>query len=183
MSNHARWIRLGSVGGGELRATCAGIAQLQAADAAPAVLWMRIATPVTGDPAPIDDGRFAFALIVPQRLAPRRTRWLSFGLSPALATYRLFGIRAWSTDDALWLDGRCIGRGGAQAVAGSVVIAGSFLPHVSGAALPWTERAVEAAFRGRIAAQHGWEFENAWPSAQERAAIAEALAEEVANAG
>jgi hypothetical protein len=181
-STQARWIRLGPVSGNELRATCAGIAQLQPVDAAATVLWMQVATPVTGEPAPIEDGHFAFALIVPLRLAPRRTRWLAWGLSPALATYRQFGVQAWSSDDALWLNGRPIGQGGAMAIGGSVIIAGSFLPRVSGATPSWTERAVEEAFRGRIAAQHGWEFENAWPTAAERAAIADAMAEAVANA-
>lgn len=37
-------------------------------------------------------------------------------------------------------------------------------------------------FRTRIEAQHGWQFENSWPSETERAAIVDALAEEIADA-
>ena len=43
-------------------------------------------------------------------------------------------------------------------------------------ALP-AERDLEETFRARIAAQHGWSFENAWPSAAELESIAEARAE------
>jgi hypothetical protein len=182
-STQARWIRLGPVGGGELRAACAGIAQLQAPNAAASLLWMQLTTPVAGEPACIEEGHYAFALIAPLRLAPRRTRWRAWALAPALATYRQFGARAWISDESLWLNGRCIGHSGAQQVAGSVVIAGSFLPRLAGATPVWAERAVESVFRERISAQHGWEFENAWPSAAERAAIAEAMALAEADAG
>lgn len=34
------------------------------------------------------------------------------------------------------------------------------------------ERELETVFRGRVQAQHGWQFETAWPSAGEQAAIA-----------
>jgi len=43
-------------------------------------------------------------------------------------------------------------------------------------ALP-AERDLEETFRARIAAQHGWSFENAWPSALELESIAEARSE------
>ena len=43
-------------------------------------------------------------------------------------------------------------------------------------ALP-AERELEEVFRSRIGAQHGWGFENAWPSAAEQESIAEARAE------
>jgi lipoate-protein ligase A len=39
------------------------------------------------------------------------------------------------------------------------------------------ERDLEEAFRARIGAQHGWSFENSWPSAAEQGRIAEARAE------
>ncbi|MGW8270410.1 MAG: lipoate--protein ligase family protein [Burkholderiales bacterium] len=43
-------------------------------------------------------------------------------------------------------------------------------------ALP-AERVLEDCFRGRLEAQYGWRFENAWPSEAELAAIGEARAE------
>ncbi len=44
------------------------------------------------------------------------------------------------------------------------------------------EREIEAVFRARIEAQHGWQFENSWPSKPEQAAIAAARAELLAEA-
>ena len=38
-------------------------------------------------------------------------------------------------------------------------------------------RELEEVFRARIGAQHGWSFENAWPSAAEQDSIAEARVE------
>jgi lipoate-protein ligase A len=39
------------------------------------------------------------------------------------------------------------------------------------------ERELESVFRDRLEAQHGWQFEHAWPDEAEQAAIAEARAE------
>ncbi|MGH8705533.1 MAG: hypothetical protein ACREUO_08975 [Burkholderiales bacterium] len=39
------------------------------------------------------------------------------------------------------------------------------------------ERAIEAVFRARIEAQHGWQFENSWPSRPEQVAVDAARAE------
>lgn len=38
------------------------------------------------------------------------------------------------------------------------------------------ERELESVFRARIGAQHGWQFENSWPTGREEAAIATARA-------
>jgi len=122
-------------------------------------------------------------LIAPLRLAPgRQARWRAWGLTPALATYRRFGVRAYLDDSALFLNGRRIGECGAQAIGGCAVVASSFLPRPPEARGDWAARNLEAAFRERIEAQHGWEFENSWPSDAERAAIADAACEEAADA-
>jgi hypothetical protein len=179
----ARWIRLGPSGPYDLHAACNGLAIVQGARAAPIVLWAQASAPVIGDLHSVEENRFTFALIAPLRLAPgRRSRWRGWGLAPALATYRRFGVRAYLDDDALCLNGRRIGESGAQAIGGCAVVASSFLPRPPEALDKWVERDLEAAFRERIEAQHGWEFENSWPSKIERLAIADALAEEVADA-
>ena len=78
--------------------------------------------------------------------------------------------------------GRRIAASEAAAVGDCAVVSSSFLARLPRAHAGWTERSVEHAFRDRIEAQHGWQFENCWPSAAERAEIAEALALEGAGA-
>ena len=136
-----------------------------------------------GDPCDIEENHFAFALIVPLRLAPgRRSRWRAWGLTPALAAYRHFGVHAYFDDNVICLNGRRIAACGAQAIGGCAVVVSSFLPRPPGALAEWVERDLEEAFRTRVEAQHGWQFDNSWPSVVERAAIADALAEEIADA-
>ena len=183
MGNTARWIRSAPVGLYDLHAACIGLALAQGARAAPVVFWARVSAPVLGDPCAIEENHFAFALIAPLRLAPgRRSRWRAWVLTPALAAYRHFGVRAYLDDDAICLNGRRIAACGAQTIGGCAVVVSSFLPRLPGTLADWVERDLESAFRTRIEAQHGWEFENSWPSETERLAIADALLEEVADA-
>lgn len=183
MGTAARWIRLGPSGPHGLHAACIGLSASQTERAAPIVLWARASAPASGDLFNVEEDHFTFALLAPLRFAPgRRSRWRAWGLAPALATYRQFGVRAYLDEGALCLNGRRIGSSGAQAIGGCAVVASSFLPQLPAARLEWVERDLEAVFRERIEAQHGWEFENSWPSEIERAAIADALAEEVADA-
>ncbi len=183
MAFGARWIRSAPVGPYDLNAACIGLASAQHARAAPIVFWVRVSAPVLGTPCEIDQNHFAFALIVPLRLAPgRRSRWRAWALAPALAAYRHFGVRAYLDDDSICLNGGRIAECGAQAIGACAVVVSSFLPRPPGTAGGWPERDLEGAFRTRIEAQHGWQFENSWPSKAERTAIADALAEEVADA-
>lgn len=183
MGTAARWIRLGPSGPRGLHAACIGLSTSQFARAAPIVLWARASAPLSGDLLNVEQGHFTFALIASLRLAPgRRSRWRGWGLAPALATYRRFGVRAYLDGDALCLGGRRIGQSGARAVGGCAVVAASFLPRLPEARDAWLERDLEAVFRERIEAQHGWQFENSWPSQDERAAIADAFSREVAGA-
>ena len=179
----ARWIRLGPSGAHDLRAACGGLAISQPRRAAPIVLWGRASAAIAGELLYAEEGHFTFVLIAPLGLAPgRASRWRAWGLAPALATYRQFGVRAYLDEDVLCLNGHRIGESGALALGGCALVAGSFLPRLPMALDGWVERDLEGAFRGRIEAQHGWEFENSWPSAAERAAIADALVEEPADA-
>jgi hypothetical protein len=172
MTTAARWIRLGPNGHASLRAASAGFARVQCVRAAPAVIWARH-----------DKDIFSFALVAPLRLAPgRRWRWRAWALAPSIATYRQFGERAYLDGGDLWLGGRRIAESEAAAIGDCAVISSSFLARLPRAHAGWTERNVEDAFRGRIEAQHGWQFENCWPSAVENTEIAEALALEATGA-
>jgi len=179
----ARWIRLGPSGAHELRAACSGLAMSQSRRAAPILLWGQAGAAIRGDLLNVEEGHFAFVLIAPLLIAPGRvSRWRAWGLAPALATYRQFGVRAYLDENALCLNGRKIGASGALAINGCALVGSSFLPRLPKALDAWVERDLERAFRERIEAQHGWEFENSWPAPAERAAIADALAEELADA-
>ncbi|MBC7804004.1 MAG: hypothetical protein H7Y16_09040, partial [Candidatus Parcubacteria bacterium] len=68
MTNTARWIRSGPLGPQELHALCIGLALAQGARAAPVVFWARAADSVPDEPCSIEQGHFAFALVVPLRL-------------------------------------------------------------------------------------------------------------------
>jgi len=182
MSTAARWIRCGPAGPRQLHATCAGLALAQGPRSAPMVLWAQ-AEAQTSESAGSNDLHFLFALIVPLRLAPgRRSRWCAWGLAPALATCRQFGVRAYFDDEALCMNGRRLSEARTGMVGGCAVIASAFPPRPARVLARCTERALEAAFRERVEAQHGWQFENCWPSDAEKAEIAEAMSVEVAGA-
>jgi hypothetical protein len=93
----ARWIRLGACEPHEFEELYSRLAAAQAKSAAPALLWTQAQT------------QYLFALIAPRRLAPGRvSRWISWALAPAVATYRQFGLAAYLQDEAMWLHGRRI---------------------------------------------------------------------------
>ena len=172
MAVAARWIRLATDARVPPRTVYAAFALAQPSRASPAVLWARAA-----------DSGLAFALVVPLRLAPgRAVRWRSWALAPLIATYRAFGVRAYLDGDRVCRSGRGIAQSEAAAVGCCAGIAASFLPRLPEAGAAWTERSLIDAFRARIEAQHGWQFDSSWPSAGEQAAIAEALAGEEAGA-
>ena len=153
------------------------------ARAAPIVFWGQVSAPVLGEPCDIEEHHFAFALIAPLRLAPgRRSRWRAWALAPAVAAYRKFGVHAYLDDVAICLNGRRIAACGAQTIGACAVVVASFLPRRPDTLAQWGERDLEGIFRSRIEAQHGWQFENSWPSKTERLAIADALTEEAADA-
>ena len=151
----ARWMRLAREEGAEWRAACRGLAAAQSRASAPIVAWRG------------GSGRSqAFAFIVPRRLAPGRSRrWPAWALSPAVAAYRMLGIPAYLEGAEIRLHGRRLAGGGAEPVGECALIAADF--PCGG----FSARDCEAAFRGRVEAQNGWQFDTAWPDAAERAAM------------
>lgn len=150
MAQSARWMRLALGSDGERRAACASLAASQPGEADPIVVWLQAAE------------HRAFALIAPQRLAPGRLwRWSAWGGMPAVAACRLLGVPAYLEDDAIWLHGRRVAEIRASRVGDFAMVEGVFPRRIA------AEPRLEAAFRERIEAQHGWRFDTAWPSGVE----------------
>lgn len=153
----ARWIRLGAIEPQDFDFAYARLAAVQAKSAAPALLWAQAQT------------QYLFALVAPKKYAPGRvTRWLSWALAPAVATYRQFGLAAYLQDEAIWLHGRRIADSSARTVGECAVIASSFLLHFPAKCVPTPSRELEHAFRLRLEAQHGWQFDTSWPTEPEK---------------
>ena len=149
----ARWIRLAST---EFESACARLAQAQAAGAAPILCWAQ------------GDASHLFALIAPLKHAPgRRQRWFSWAGAPAAATYRQFGLPAYVEGESLWLHGRKIADGAVSAVGECAVVASSFLARFPEQCAAIAPRDLELAFRLRLEAQHGWQFDTSWPTEAE----------------
>ncbi|HVJ13008.1 MAG TPA: hypothetical protein VNC62_15665 [Burkholderiales bacterium] len=154
----ARWIRLGSMEQQEFDAACTALAAAQSRAAAPVLLW--------GEEA----ARYPFALIAPLKFAPgRRERWRSWGLAAAVATYRQFDVPAY-LDREVYLHGRDIAQSRVALLGECALIASSFLMRFPGRCVATPSSELEQAFRLRLEAQHGWEFDHSWPTELECAA-------------
>ena len=160
----ARWIRWNGGGIGAPGANapapfeeaCRSLALAQRRQASPIVVW--------GEGA----AEYPFALVSPLRLAPgRRPRWRSWGLAPAVATYRQFGVAAYLDEGDIWLHGRRIARSAVEVIGECMVLASSFLMQFPQKCVATPSAALEQAFRLRLEAQHGWQFEHSWPSEAE----------------
>lgn len=131
---------------------------------------MRIAAAQVDDAPPIlawgeAEAHYLFAVIAPRKFAPgRERRWLAWGLTPAVATYRLFGLPAYLEGDAIALHGVAIAGAAAQAIGECVVVSSSFLAHFPASCVATPSAELEEAFRMRLEAQHGWEFDTSWPT-------------------
>ena len=152
----ARWIRLGRTEPLDFDEACARFAGAQARRAPPILLW--------GE----GDASFPFALIVPARLAPgRRVRWAAWGLAPAIAAYRQFGVAAYFEGGDIWLHGRRISETVTAEIGACAVIASSFVARFPASCVATPSAELERALRLRLEAQHGWQFEHSWPSRPE----------------
>ncbi|MBV8031001.1 MAG: hypothetical protein JO035_05785 [Betaproteobacteria bacterium] len=150
----ARWIRQCFPAALDFEEAALRLAVAQSREASPIVLWGESAT------------EYRFALIAPTRLAPgRRSRWAHWGLAPAVAAYRRFGIPACLGESGIWLHGRRIAECLVEAVGECALVASPLpAPLKCAAASP---RDFEEAFRLRVEAQHGWTFDHSWPSQRE----------------
>lgn len=151
----ARWIDIGLVAPATFHATYMGLAEHQANNAAPIVLWGRttghiclgqhqyrmaelkqslevpvLQRPLGGGTVWVDESQYCFVLIVPLELVSGRPQdWFKWGLAPVLETYRKFGLDVELQAQDVWLDGRKIGGSGAATIGKCAVLASSFLFH------------------------------------------------------
>lgn len=149
----ARLIDVGVLDPALFHATYAGIAERMACSAAPVVMWGRarphislgqsqnprvelagdidvpaVTRPLGGGAVWIDEDQWVFVLVAPLECAPPRAAdWFSWGLAPAAATFRRFGLAVERRGQDLWLKGRKIAGSGAATIGGSAVLASSFL--------------------------------------------------------
>jgi len=157
MALAARWIHLHAAGLPAMRSACAAFARAQGPGSAPAALWARI-----------EDEQHALAIVAPLKHLPgRHTRWRAWALAPLVATYRQRGLCAYNDADRICLSGQPISDVSAATVGACAVVVASFTA--------WGGEFVDC-LRQRVAAQYGWEFDTAWPTDAERAAIEDAPA-------
>lgn len=149
----ARFIDVGVLAPHLFHATYAGIAQAMARGDMPAVMWGRstahvslgqsqsrdaelarrlevpaVTRPLGGGAVWVDESQYCFVLIAPLALAPPRPAdWYAWGLAPALATFRRFGLEVARREQDIWLDGRKIAGSGAATLGRAAVLASSFL--------------------------------------------------------
>lgn len=152
----ARWIRLGPLDAISFDETVLRLAAAQAEGAAPILAWAE------------SGPRYLFALIAPRKHAPGLARrWLAWALAPAVATYRQFGLRAYLDGDAIALQGETIGAAASRAIGGCAVVVSSFPARFPAKCVATPSSELEQAFRSRLEAQHGWEFDHSWPTEPE----------------
>ncbi len=149
----ARMVDIGLVGPAQFHATYTGIADVLQRGDAPVVLWGRstphislgqsqdrcaelaaglevpvITRPLGGGAVWVDESQYCFVLIAPlEHAPPRPSDWFEWGLAPALATYRHFGLPVERREQDLWLAGRKIAGSGAATIGRCAVFASSFL--------------------------------------------------------
>jgi lipoate-protein ligase A len=174
----ARFIDLGVLDPGSFHATYAGVALALADGASPVILWGRarahislgqsqaadvelapdidvpvVRRPLGGGAVWIDERQHCHVLVVPLSLAPRRPAdWYDWGLRPAVATYRRFGIAVVRVEEDLWLDGRKIAGSGAATLGACAVLASSFLIRFPAGRFARCMRSPSATYREWLAA-------------------------------
>jgi lipoate---protein ligase len=149
----ARWIDLGTCAPAAFHATYAGLAETQTVASEPVVLWAQprahisigqsqdraaeiVAEPgvpvirraLGGGAVWVDEAQDCVVLIVPVHLVPQR--WsadMTWALSPAVETMRMFGLPAELRERDIWVRGRKIAGSGAATIGVCAVIAFSFL--------------------------------------------------------
>lgn len=207
----ARFIDVGVLEPHLFHATYAGIAQAMAREGAPVVMWGRstphvslgqsqsrdvelarrlevpaVARPLGGGAVWVDESQYCFVLIAPLALAPPRPAdWYGWGLAPALATFRRFGLRAARREQDIWLDGRKIAGSGAASLGRAAVLASSFLLRFPAARFARCIASPSPAFRrwlraGLAQAMTDWQSHQAPPAPEGlrhafRAAVAATL--------
>jgi hypothetical protein len=124
-------------------------------------------------PGEFDAASLRLAVAQPRQAAPILL-WGEAEASYPFAAYRQFGVRAYLQDDALWLHGQRVAETSVALAGECVVVASAFLMSFPSSCVATPSRELEQAFRLRLEAQHGWQFEHSWPSGAELPALAAA---------
>jgi len=151
----ARLLDLGLLQPARLHASYAGIAEVAKTDSDPVLLWASatphlslgqsqsaaselvanpgvpvLRRPLGGGMVWVDEQQCIYVFIAPLCRAPRRpAEWAAWGLRPALATFRAFGLDVERRGEDLWLHGRKIAGSGSATLGACAVFASSFLLH------------------------------------------------------
>ena len=207
----ARFIDVGLLDPALFHATYAGLALALDAHASPVVVWGRagphlsigqgqdaaaelapdVDVPVVrrslgGGAVWVDELQHCYVLVAPLARAPQRPAdWFEWGLRPATATYRRFGLRVDRVEQDLWFAGRKIAGSGAATLGACAVFASSFLIRFPSHRFTRCVRAPSVAYRAWLATglartMTDWESHQRPPGAAElgrafRAALQEQL--------
>lgn len=105
-----------------------GQSQVRAVELAADIDWPVVTRLLGGGAVWVDESQYCFVLIAPLDHVPARpAEWFEWGLAPAIATYRCFGLPVERRGQDLWLRGRKIAGSGAATVDRCAVVASSFL--------------------------------------------------------
>ncbi|MBI3917095.1 MAG: lipoate--protein ligase family protein, partial [Betaproteobacteria bacterium] len=108
--------------------------------------------PLGGGAVWIDEWQYCYVLVAPLARAPRRpAEWFEWGLRPAIATYRGFGLRVERVEQDLWFAGRKIAGSGAATLGTCAVFASSFLIRFPSHRFTRCVRAPSVAYRAWLA--------------------------------
>lgn len=169
----ARFVDVGLLEPALFHATYIGIADALAHGDPPVVMWGRslphislgqsqdrhaelaaeidvpvITRPLGGGAVWVDESQYCYMLIAPLKHAPPRPAgWFGWGLEPAVATYRRFGLPVGRREQDLWLAGRKIAGSGAATIGRCAVFASSFLLSFPAARFARCIASPSAAFR------------------------------------
>src|SRR6185369_7593119 len=112
----ARWIRRCFSDPLDFEEAAIRLAVAQPRQASPIALWGEAAA------------EYRFAVVAPLRLAPgKRGHWAAWGLAPAVAAYRQFGVAAYLDGRDIWLHGRRISECTVEAIGECALVASALL--------------------------------------------------------
>ena len=78
-----------------------------------------------------------------------------------------FGLPAYLDGESICLHGQKVASATIASIGECAVVASAFLRRFPAKCIPTPSAEMEEAFRLRLEAQHGWQFDHSWPSEHE----------------